>query len=194
MPKLKTMIDRISEREKNSFQNKYNDEKRKAELEIKKAELDAKERLENEKEEIVEKLKFEFSMKENTEEVNKRNAVLREKQKVIQRTLKEASKKMREISSEEFMQVVTTALENVDVTQSVQLFIGEKSEALLDKEWLNNYLPWNHHVKIQPNLIEGKAGIILRVNNVDYNYLFDRLIEENLQDLLPHITSELFDE
>src|SRR5690625_5469833 len=93
------MIERISEREKNAIRSKLNDAEKKAELEIKKAEQEAEEKLEAEKARILEELKNEFQMKENTEDVNYRNAILREKQKVIQRVLKEDRKSTRLNSS-----------------------------------------------------------------------------------------------
>ena len=193
MAELKLMIERISEREKNALRNKLSEAERKAELEITRAQNDADEKLAAEKERIINEFDYEFSMKKNTEDVNYRNAILREKQKVIQRTFKNATKKLNEISSEEFMKIVVKALENVDVTQSVSIFVGEKSKHLFDNEWLNNYLPWNHHVRMEEETVKNKAGILVRRDNIDYNYFFDELIKENQQELLPHITNELFE-
>ena len=194
MAELKLMIERISEREKNAIRSKLNDAEKKAELEIKKAEQEAEEKLEAEKARILEELKNEFQMKENTEDVNYRNAILREKQKVIQRVLKDATNKMSNITSEEFMKVVAKALENVDVTQSVSIFVGEKTKHLFDNEWLNNHLPWNHHVRVEEETVKNKAGVLVRRDNIDYNYFFDELIKENQKDFLPHLTNVLFEE
>ena len=192
MAELKLMIERISEREKNAIRNKLASAEKKAELEIKSAKDAAEKKLESEKERILKEFDYEFSMKENTEDVNYRNAVLREKQKVIQKTFKDSLSKLNEISTEDFMKIVATALENVDVTQSVSLFLGERTNDLFDNEWLGNHLPWNHHVRLEQETVKNKAGILVRRDNIDYNYFFEELIKEHQQELLPHLTNELF--
>lgn len=194
MAELKLMIERLSEREKNSMKNQLTDAERKAELEIKRAEANAEETLAEEKEQITNDLNYEFEMKENTQDVTYRNAILREKQKVIQKTFKDAEKKLNDISSEDFMKLVATALENVDVTKSVELYIGEKSEDLMDQEWLNQYLPWNNHVAVQEETIKNRGGLLVRIDNIDYNYFFGELIAENKHDLLAYVTDVLFSE
>ena len=192
MAELKLMIERISEREKNVIRNKLATVEKKAELEIKSARKEADEKLESEKERILKEFDYEFSMKENTEDVNYRNAILREKQKIIQRAFKDSLMKLNEISTEDFMKIVATALENVDVTQSVSLFLGERTNDLFDNEWLGNHLPWNHHVRVEKDVVKNKTGILVRRDNIDYNYFFEELIKEHQQELLPHLTNELF--
>ena len=64
----------------------------------------------------------------------------------------------------------------------------------MDKEWLNQQLPWNNHVNVQDELVKNKAGILVRMNNVDYNYFFDELIMENQKELLAFVTNVLFEE
>ena len=188
------MVERISEREKNSIRNQLTEAERKAELEIRQAKTAAEEKLVEEKEKITNDLKNEFQMKENTQDVTYRNSVLREKQKVIQKILRDATKKLNEIPAEDFMKLIANALGNVDVTQKVELYIGNYSKDLMDQEWLNEYLPWNHHVEVQENTVKNKAGFLIQQGNIDYNYFFDDLIAENQQELLTHITSELFED
>ena len=125
MAKLKLMIERISEKEKNAIKNEIAQAERQAELEVMRAEKEAELELVNEKEKLMNDLEYDYSMKENTERVNYRNAVLKEKQKVIQRTFKEATEQLANISKEDFMGIVMNALENVDVTQRVEIFVGE---------------------------------------------------------------------
>lgn len=194
MAKLKLMIERLSEKEKNKIQNELAQAERQAELEVLAAQQEAEQTLIEEKEKILNELKNEFSMKENTENVNFRNAVLKEKQKIIQRTFKDATNKLNEISSEQFMKVVMSALENVDVTQRVEVFVGEKSKHLMDQEWLNQQLPWNNHVKVSDEPIRNKSGLLVRVNNIDYNYFFDELILEKQNEFLAFITNTIFEE
>lgn len=194
MAKLKLMIERISEKEKNAIKNEIAQAERQAELEVMRAEKEAELELVNEKEKLMNDLEYDYSMKENTERVNYRNAVLKEKQKVIQRTFKEATEQLANISKEDFMGIVMNALENVDVTQRVEIFVGEKTADLMDKEWLNQQLPWNNHVNVQDELVKNKAGILVRMNNVDYNYFFDELIMENQKELLAFVTNVLFEE
>lgn len=194
MAKLKLMIERISEKEKNAIKNEIAEAERQAELEVMRAEKEAELELVNEKEKLMNDLEYDYSMKENTERVNYRNAVLKEKQKVIQRTFKDATKELANISSEEFMDIVMSALENVDVTQRVEIFVGERTADLLNLEWLNQQLPWNNHVRVQEEKVKNKAGILVRMNNIDYNYFFDELILENQKDLLAYVTNELFEE
>lgn len=194
MAKLKLMIERISEKEKNAIKNEIAQAERQAELEVMRAEKEAELELVNEKEKLMNDLEYDYSRKENTERVNYRNAVLKEKQKVIQRTFKEATEQLANISKEDFMGIVMNALENVDVTQRVEIFVGEKTADLMDKEWLNQQLPWNNHVNVQDELVKNKAGILVRMNNVDYNYFFDELIMENQKELLAFVTNVLFEE
>lgn len=194
MAELKLMIERISEREKNAIKNQLAEAERKAELETKIAGVDAEQTLIDEKEKITNELKYEFQMKENTQDVTYRNAILREKQKVIQKIFKDATKRLNEISSEDFMQLVTKALENVDVTRSVEVYVGEESKELMNQEWLQQKLPWNHHVEVQAETVKNKAGVLIRIGNIDYNYFFNELIAENQHDLLAHVTNELFND
>ena len=194
MAKLKLMIERLSEKEKNSIKNEIAEAERQAELEVLRAEKEAEQTLVQEKEKMTTEFEYNYSMKENTERVNYRNAILKEKQKVIQRTFKDATKELANISSEEFMDIVMSALENVDVTQRVEIFVGERTADLLNLEWLNQQLPWNNHVRVQEEKVKNKAGILVRMNNIDYNYFFDELILENQKDLLAYVTNELFEE
>ena len=194
MAELKLMIERLSEREKTAIRNEIAQAERQAELEVLRAQEEAEQSLIKEKEKITNDLKYEFDMKTNTQDVTYRNAILREKQRVIQKGFKDAAKKLNEISSEDFMKIVMTALSHVDVTQNVELFVGEQTEHLLDREGLNSQLPWNHHVDIKEEPVKKKAGILVRKDNIDYNYFFDELIEENRSNLLGYVTKQLFDE
>jgi V/A-type H+-transporting ATPase subunit E len=194
MAELKLMIERISDREKNTIQQNLQKTEKQAELKVKQAEEDAQQKFEEEKAKITEQLQYEFSMKENTENVTYRNEILKQKQKMIQKAFKDALKKMNNITSEQFMQIVVSALENVDVTQRVDIFVGEKSTDLMDVAWLNDYLIWNHHVRIEEEPVKNKAGILVRQDNVDYNYFFDELMKENRSELLPYVTNMLFEE
>lgn len=192
MAKLKLMVERLSEKEKTAIQNEITQAERQAELEVLRAQEEAEEKLVAEKEKIINDLEYRYSMKQNTESVNYRNAILKEKQKVIQRTFKDATDKLSGISSEEFMRIVMNALSNVDVTQRVEILLGERTAHLMDRKALNEALPWNNHVNVKDETIKNKAGLLVRMNNVDYNYFFDELIEENKSNLLEHITNELF--
>lgn len=194
MAELKLMIERLSEREKTAIRNEISKAERQAERAVLQEKEKAEQTLIEEKEKITNDLKAEFDMKENTQDVTYRNAILREKQKVIQRAFKDATKKLNNMSSEEFMKIIIKALDHVDVTQRVQLFVGEQTEQLLDREWLNAHLPWNHHVDIQDEVVKNKAGILVRKDNIDYNYFFDELIEENRYELLANVTGILFEE
>lgn len=194
MAELKLMIERISEREKNTIQQELQKAEKQANLQIKQAEEDAKAQFEEEKNNILQQLEYDFAMRENTEKVTYRNEILKQKQNVIQKAFKDALKKMNEIPSEQFMQIVVHALSNVDVTQTVQVFVGEKSIDLMDKEWLNDYLIWNHHVRIEEELVKNKAGILVRQDKIDYNYFFDELLKENRSALLPGVTNMIFNE
>lgn len=111
MAKLKLMIERLSEKEKNTIKNEIAEAERQAELEVLRAEKDAEQALVREKEKLISDLEYDYSMKENTERVHYRNAILKEKQKVIQRTFKEARERLANISSEDFMGIVMSALE-----------------------------------------------------------------------------------
>lgn len=194
MAKLKLMIERLSEKEKNTIKNEIAEAERQAELEVLRAEKDAEQALVREKEKLISDLEYDYSMKENTERVHYRNAILKEKQKVIQRTFKEARERLANISSEDFMGIVMSALENVDVTQRVEIFVGEKTADLMNIEWLNQQLPWNNHVNVQEELVKNKAGVLVRMNKIDYNYFFDELIQEYQNELLAYVTNELFEE
>lgn len=80
------------------------------------------------------------------------------------------------------------------MTQRVEIFVGEKTKQLMDKEWLQQQLPWNNHVNVQEETVKNKAGLLVRMNNIDYNYFFDELIAENRTELLSYVTNELFEE
>lgn len=194
MAKLKLMIERLSEKEKNAIKNEIAEAERKAELEVLCAEKEAEQTLVEEKEKLMNDLEYDYSMKENTERVNYRNAVLKEKQRVIHQTFKDATEQLANISKEDFMGIVMSALDNVDVTQRVEIFVGEKTKQLMDKEWLQQQLPWNNHVNVQEETVKNKAGLLVRMNNIDYNYFFDELIAENRTELLSYVTNELFEE
>ena len=194
MAELKLLIERLSEREKMAIRSEIAQAEQRAEMAVLKAEEEAEKTLVEEKEKITNNLNYEFDMKENTQDVTYRNAILREKQRVIQQAFKDAAKKLNNISADEFMKIVMTALNHVDVTQTVKLFVGEQTEHLLNRELLGSKLPWNHHVEIMDEPVKNKAGVLVRKDNIDYNYFFDELIAENRSDLLKYVTSQLFEE
>ena len=194
MAELKLLIERLSEREKMAIRSEIAQAEQRAEMAVLKAEEEAEKTLVEEKEKITNQLNNEFDMKKNTQDVSYRNAILREKQQVIQQAFKDALKELNNISENEFMKIVMTALSHVDVTQTVKLFVGEHTNHLLDREGLNSELPWNHHVDIIDEPVKNKAGVLVRQDNIDYNYFFDELIFENRPELLKYVTSQLFEE
>lgn len=121
----------------------------------------------------------------------KRNKLLAEKQTILNEVYQQATKKMSEWDDATFQQFVLDALTQFEF-RSIQLTIGEKSvSSFTDKiqKQLQEKFP---NVELATEAAPKKAGFIVSVGGVDYNFFFDQMVEEIKRDFSPRLAALAF--
>ena len=105
-----------------------------------------------------------------------------------------AAKKLSAISGQEYMEIFIGAIGKLSGCFTLQ--IGEYS-----REKLSADMVWNaarqvegFDIVMSPDYIPSKNGFILSNGAVEYNYLFEDMIEDKKNELSPLILKEVFEE
>lgn len=117
----------------------------------------------------------------------KRNVLLGEKQAIMTRIYEGAVAKMTEWDTtafQEFTKKVFNHFEN----QSITVIAGEKSAQHFTQAFLSQY----PGVTFSSETVPGKAGFIVEVGGIDYNYFFDQMVAEIRKDFTPKLASLAF--
>ena len=180
-------------------------EKKKAEVQqtIRQAEIEAKEKVavaENELalEEVEEKkaidrrLASDFEKNKDSLENYKRNQLLGEKQVALKEVFKEALFAMEQWNETEFQSFLLAVLRQFKEIKNLELALGEKSVEKVSESWIEKVAQEGISVTLTAETINKKAGFILKNKGIEYNYLFEDLIAELKNQLVPSVSKKLF--
>ncbi|WP_192986802.1 V-type ATP synthase subunit E [Carnobacterium mobile] len=172
-------------------------EKKKAEVQqtIRQAETEAKEKLASAEKELASeeaeqkraidrRLANDFEKNKDSLENYKRNQLLAEKQVALKEVFKQALFTMEEWNETEFQNFLLAVLQQFKETKNLELVLGEKSVEKVSQEGIT--------VTLATETINKKAGFILKDNGIEYNYLFEDLIAELKNQIIPSVSENLF--
>ncbi|WP_027107564.1 hypothetical protein [Lacticigenium naphthae] len=192
MADLKLLTERVVEKEKAAVQERINTSKEEAKEfflnESKKAETQK----EVKKKEIDANLLHEYEIANNTLHVKQRNDVLSGKQKILTAVFDDAKTKFKQLDPETFDLFLKNVLDRFDEANEIEVVPGEESLNHFTQEKLDRMSPTHLNLTLSSDEIKGQSGFVLRKKGIEYNFLFEDLIETSRNDLIPAITKNLF--
>lgn len=117
----------------------------------------------------------------------KRNALLAEKQNILASIYDGAVEKMSNWDAKTLQSFAEKVLQKFE-GQEVNVVAGEKTAPLLDERFKAKHPA----VTFSSETVAGKAGFIVEVGGIDYNYLFDQIVAEIKKDFTPKLASLAF--
>ncbi len=192
MTDLKLLTERLVEKEKAAISKRVEEANTKVEAEIQTLEAEELQRKQQIIDEIRVKSQREYEIKKNTLEIQRRNDLLSAKQKVLNRVFADAKETLDQIDSKTFQDFALRVLNQFDSGSELTLTLGQKSAHMIDGNWLSQQSFGNVTVHLSAQTIPNKSGLIVEKEGIDYNFLFDSLVEDMKAEMLSQISNELF--
>ncbi|API89250.1 hypothetical protein BKP56_08280 [Marinilactibacillus sp. 15R] len=192
MADLKLLTERVVEKEKAAIRQRVEEARKDAEDEIQAA------RVKEEQDKIARKLAIDeaaqqnYTIRKNTLEIQKRNNVLAAKQDILSRVIKDVKDEMNQISEADYKVFLAGVLSQFKNENKVTLVSGEKTVNLVDQEWINENTGSDLQATLSNETVNDEAGVLVQKDGIEYNFLFDALIDDAKSELIPIITKELF--
>jgi len=179
--------------------------KEKGQLELEKAEKNAIAKIEesrlklveqqkNRKQTILKKSADDFERERQTLKNKERNALLSEKQVILNAVFSEATEKMKKWDMEQFNTLLDAILSQLDATKKYSVVPGEKSLSHFQGEQLKRLNRKFPDIQISKETIPNQSGFIIEEGGIDYNYGFDALIAEVKMEYTSKLASLAFRE
>lgn len=130
-----------------------------------------------------------YQLELNAFKVKLRNQLLAEKQRVFTECFAAAEAQMNQWNQAEFQRFMEDVLAYLEPTAPTEVLLGEKSKDLVSLEWFQQS-KWQ--LTLSEEELPNKAGFILRVAGIDYNFLFESLLNEQKEALIPMLAENLF--
>ncbi|GAA0352248.1 V-type ATPase subunit E [Alkalibacterium iburiense] len=192
MADLKLLTERVVEKEKAAIRERVEQAKVKAEDDLQAYEAEEVTTRQQLKEEIEEEYRREYEIKKNTLLIQKRNELLAAKQELLNKVFLDAIEELDNIDALTFQGFTKSVLNRFDAGSVLTLSLGEKSADLIDRNWLSQNVPSHLTVDLSENTVSKKSGLIIEKEGIDYNFLFDSLVEDIKPEILPEISNHLF--
>jgi len=116
------------------------------------------------------------------------------RQELLDRIFDMAVEKLRDISEEEYSDIFEAAIK--DINGCFTLYIGDHSTGKLSESLVKEALKSRDdlEINIYAEPIPGKSGFILKDSRVEYNYLFEDLIDDEKSEQSSLILKEVFED
>lgn len=129
------------------------------------------------------KRKLDISL--NSVSLKKRDQILDVKQTIIRDYIAEVKHAFEQLDAPTTQQFIQGVLSEYENQEKFEIVLGEKTHEIL-KDSLQVNVP------VSSEIIPGKAGFVLRQASIEYNYLFDNLIEEKTSSLQKLVVNSIF--
>lgn len=130
----------------------------------------------------------EFEKAKNSLANKGRDLNLQVKQSIMNQYIQDVKQAMEQLDPQAvtaFIQAVVQQLDSQSSAGSSELILGEKTSQLLGNQF---ELP----IARSNETLAGQAGFVIRQGSIEYNYLFDKIVEDNIQALQAIIVKEVF--
>lgn len=193
MSDLKLITDRMIEKKKAEIQETIYQTELEAKETIALAEVKLAEEKEKQLKLIDNRLAEDFEKNKNSLENQKRNNLLAEKQYFLSNIFEDAQKTMENWNDSEFQEFLLSVLVQFNSLETIELVLGEQSSNKVSESWIVNVVQKSLPVTLSAETINRKAGFIIKDSTgIQYNYLFDSLITEVRNQLVPSVSKKLF--
>lgn len=185
---LKSFVEKVVDRETDAKQVELAEYAKTLEdkLQIQKDQLTAKH--ESKVEKVDRQLEEQFNIRLNSLQLAQRNDRLAIKQAIIDDYVTEVKAGFKNLSSENIHTFIEALLSKHTELENPVIVLGEQTKALL-KESVNTF-PVGVSEKTLPN----QSGFILMDGDIEYNYLFDNLVEESRRQLQLILVDNVFNQ
>lgn len=192
MADLKLLTERVIEKEKSAVQQQISAAEEKAQAELETAKQNAEVEKENRKKQIDERLKREHEISKNTLQVKKRNEILAVKQRILSDVYADAYDVLKTMDAKTTQTFLSNVLHQFEQQGQLEVVLGEETASKVDSSWVDNLAVEGTQVTLSAETIKEKAGAIIRKEGIEYNYLFDALIEDVKNDVVQPVSQQLF--
>lgn len=193
MSDLKLITDRMIEKKKAEIQETIHQTELEAKETIALAEVKLAEEKEKQLKLIDNRLAEDFEKNKNSLENQKRNNLLAEKQYFLSNIFEDAQKTMENWNDSEFQEFLLSVMVQFNSLETIELVLGEQSSNKVSESWIVNVVQKSLPVTLSAETINRKAGFIIKDSTgIQYNYLFDSLITEVRNQLVPSVSKKLF--
>ncbi|EDP67982.1 V-type ATPase, subunit E [Carnobacterium sp. AT7] len=142
---------------------------------------------------IDSRLARKFEQDKHTLQINKRNELLSEKQKMLKLVFNKAEEQMNQWTDTEFQQFLLSVLKQHKDSESIELILGQYSIDKVSDDWINKVAKEEVNIQLSTETISKKNGFILKKTGIEYNYLFDELVKDIKGQLVSSVSKQLFD-
>lgn len=142
---------------------------------------------------IDSRLARKFEQDKHTLQINKRNELLSEKQKMLKLVFNKAEEQMNQWADMEFQQFLLSVLKQHKDSESIELILGQYSIDKVSDDWINKVAKEVVDIQLSAETISRKNGFILKKTGIEYNYLFDELVKDIKGQLVSSVSKQLFD-
>lgn len=142
---------------------------------------------------IDSRLARKFEQDKHTLQINKRNELLSEKQKMLKIVFNKAEEQMNQWTDMEFQQFLLSVLKQHKDSESIELIVGQYSIDKVSNDWINTVAKEVVDIQLSAETVSRKNGFILKKTGIEYNYLFDELVKDIKGQLVSSVSKQLFD-
>lgn len=121
----------------------------------------------------------------------KRNRILAQKQQYLSSVYQEAVAKMSDWDTPSFQQFTKGVLEHFS-GKEVRLVPGEESQQHFSAAFVMELQRKHPGLSLASDVVPRKAGFIVEMGGVDYNFFFDDIVEEVKKEYSPKLASLAF--
>lgn len=192
MADLKLLTEKVIEKEKVAIRQRVEEARKNAEDEVQAARAKAEQDKIARKQTIDENAQQNYTIRNNTLEIQKRNDVLSAKQAILSRVLEDAKVELDQINEADFKQFTKDVISQFQSENKVTIVLGSKTAGLIDQAWLESATGSSIEATLSNETVKNEAGLLVQIEGIEYNFLFDALIEDARSEIVPIITKELF--
>lgn len=184
---LQSFTDQVINREEDAKQRKLAEFAKSLEekLNTQKEQLTAKHEAQFEK--VTTQHDNQFNIRLNSLQLGQRNKQLAIKQEIIDDYIKEVKTGFNQLNSDETIQFINHLLNQHELTEHSEIVLGEQTKKSIQDESAFS-------VRVNESIIPGVAGFILMDGDIEYNYLFDNLVEETRRQLQLILLDQVFNQ
>ena len=191
MADLKLLTDRLMENKRSEIQVVIQEAEKEAQQLIQTSNESLAAEKQRRQERIQAEQKAQYEKDKNALANQKRNQLLAEKQQAITAVFDSTKERMEQLNQEEFQQFLATVLKQYQ-GKEVELVVGGKSRSFVSSQWIEKQNQAGNNVHLSEEQVSKKAGFVIRHKGIDYNYIFDALVEDTKEDVLPTVSQKLF--
>lgn len=120
-----------------------------------------------------------------------RNQKLTHKQGLLKDIIREVAPQINEMAPEEFIQLIQHVIGKVDASRAFTLQLGANSKDKVSQEAVEGFRAQFPQMQVREETIANKSGFLISQDGMNFNYLFEDVVDELIPQLLIELEHEL---